>query len=230
MKPVGCLRIDDDLGILGSRPHCLDRIQRNTVIEFAVKTQHGHRECRRNIKGVCRLQVSAITLKAAIPGNSGTQIRIMGGIEPNNTATPAESRNAQAAQIAIIGGGPGSGGIQIGHDLGIGDFTDNFGKNGWNIANLANIALSHIQIGCDREVAQLGKAAANILNILVNAKNFLNHHHHRQIGCPCRLGTVSRNLAIGSSQTNKPSRQPIRRGANDRLTHSRSYCQSKASR
>src|SRR5277367_5402270 len=117
----------------------------------------------------------------------------MRGVEPYDSAAPAKAGNRQAADIAFSGFiGVRNRGVQVTHDLGVGHFTDDLGDDVLKVRDIRNIALPGEQFWRNREVAQLGKPPADVLNVFVNAEDLFHHQHNWE-----RAAAVRRRLVTG---------------------------------
>jgi uncharacterized membrane protein len=60
----------------------------------------------------------------------------------------------------------------------------------------ARVALAREQFRRDREVAELGEAADDVLDVLVHAEDLLHHEHHRKPPARRRHGAVGRDFPV----------------------------------
>jgi hypothetical protein len=94
---------------------------------------------------------------------------------------------------------------------------------------LRHIALTGVQFGSDREVAQLREPAADVLDVLVDSEDFLYDQYDRQAMALRRHGPVGRHAAIACGNLNLTGRDAGRvRG--DRLGRYRPHRQGEARR
>lgn len=140
-------------------------------------------------------QRSGIADQLAVPGDACFQFRLVRRIEPGNASAPAEARHAGAAYIAAMLLRPVEAGVEVSHDLLVGN-----GEN--DLADLVDavqsrdIALPYIQVRSDRKLAKLGEAADDILDMLVNAENFLHHQDDRMRTVSFGRRPVGGNVAV----------------------------------
>ena len=66
-----------------------------------------------------------------------------------------------------------------------------------NILDLRHIALPRVKFGSNGHVTQLGQPAADVLDVLVNAEDLLDHQNNRKRPAGRRHRAVGRNLAVG---------------------------------
>ena len=87
----------------------------------------------------------------------------MVGIEPNDTPAPTVADHTELAGISLPASfGKGDRGIQVGHNLGIGNLGDDGGDNRTNIHEFGYITLASKEFWGDRVVAELGKPTAQV--------------------------------------------------------------------
>jgi len=98
------------------------------------------------------------------------------------------------------------------------------------IAHLRGIALPRIQLGRDREVPGFGEAAAEILDVLVDAENLLYDEHGWERSSLVRHRTIGGDLAVLGRHLDLARRQPVCIGGDDRLRRDRLHRQRKAGR
>ncbi len=92
-------------------------------------------------------------------------------------------------------GRPARGGIEIAHHLCIRNLADDLCDDVVDL-HVRHIALPRIEVGCDREVTELGQTAAHVLDVLVHAEDLLHHQHRRQSGLAGRLRVIARDFAV----------------------------------
>ena len=91
----------------------------------------------------------------------------------------------------------GDGGVKVRVDLLVGHFRDEFGDQFRNLRVLGRIALAHVKLRCDCEVTRLGEAPAEVLDVLVHPKDFLNNEHRRERAALVRHRPIGRNFDVG---------------------------------
>ena len=90
---------------------------------------------------------------------------------------------------------PVQGGLKVTQHLGVGGLAHDVGKDGGHVGELGWIALAMKELRCHRKVALLGEPAADILDVLMHAENFMHDHHRGQAFFTRRLGHVGGNRA-----------------------------------
>ncbi|MPM99311.1 hypothetical protein SDC9_146502 [bioreactor metagenome] len=179
------------------RLHRLDIVQRNALILAAVKAEHRCMQFGGNIQRVLRVVFGGRTVKPAIPCHASLQPGVMCGIQPGDATAPAETGDRQTIGVPALAGRPGGAGVEIGHDLSVGDLGDDARQDGPDVVEGARVALADEQFWRDRQIAEFGKAPANIPDVFVHPENFLYHQHDGQILAACRAGKVDRKGGAG---------------------------------
>lgn len=85
--------------------------------------------------------------------------------------------------------------VEVGHQLGVGLLGDDGGDLG-AVGGLREVADTGVDLGCDREVAELGEAAANVLNVVIDAEDLLVDQDDREVGALGGAGIVGGKLAV----------------------------------
>src|SRR5690606_10991343 len=146
--------------------------------------------------------------EAAVPGDGGLQLRLVGGIEPDHAAAPAEAGDAEPARVALAGRlGPGDGRVDVLHHLPVRHLGDDLADDRGAVGQLGHVALAGIELGRDGQVAELGEAAADILDVLVNAEDLLHHHDSGEGAALGRHGPVGRDVVVGYGNLDLARRQ-----------------------
>jgi hypothetical protein len=78
---------------------------------------------------------------------------------------------ASLATSALPGFSVGDGGVEVGHDLFGRRLLDDLRDDLLRIGDFGRVPLPREELGGDREIAGLGEAAANILDVLVHPPN-----------------------------------------------------------
>ena len=126
-------------------------------------------------------KASPRAVEPAVPGDSRFDIFVVSDIEPNDSSPPAESRDAQFCHVGLARlFRPDARRIQVAHDLGVRHFGNDFRDDFLEILDLRDVSLTGVEFGSDREVAEFGKSAADILDVFVDTENLLHHEHHRK--------------------------------------------------
>ncbi len=76
----------------------------------------------------------------------------------------------------------------------VGDLLDDL-HDVAEVRHLRSVALARVERRSDRDVARLGKAAAEVLDVLVYTEDLLHDEHHRKLAVAFRHGAVGRHLA-----------------------------------
>ena len=142
------------------------------------------------IERIFRCAVVYLAIDAAVPGHSGLERGIVGGIQPGDAAAPAETRDRQTTSHRRHFCGPDHAGVEIGHDSGIGRLGDDSGEDVLDVGHLARVAVTGEEFGRDGKVTFLRQPAADIGDVLMHAEDLGDHQHHRQGRLPGRHGTV----------------------------------------
>ena len=61
-----------------------------------------------------------------------------------------------------------------------GTFDDDLRDDLLDVGHLRDVALARIQLGRDRQVAELGEPPADVLDVLVDAEDLLHDEHDRE--------------------------------------------------
>ena len=111
--------VDDDLARLVGRflglTHGLDVVERNALVLSAVKAKHGRSELGGDVERLRGLLFGRGTVEAAVPGDSGLQLRSVRRIQPGDAPTPAKAGDGQARSIAATRSGSVGTGVAVGH-------------------------------------------------------------------------------------------------------------------
>src|SRR4030095_1137386 len=124
------------------------------------------------------------------------QARIVGGVEPYDAASPAESGDTEFGGVCLVLLSPRGRGIEIRYHLLVRNFGDHVLDDLAEILVLADIALPRVHLRRDREVTGLGKTAAEILDVFVDAEDLLNHQDSRERPAFGGHGPVAGDLAV----------------------------------
>jgi hypothetical protein len=84
--------------------------------------------------------------------------------------------------------------VQVGHHLGVRHLRDDL--DDLVHLQLRHVAVAGVQLGGDREVAELGEPAADVLDVLVDAEDLLHDEHGRERPAFVRGGPVGRDGAV----------------------------------
>jgi len=76
---------------------------------------------------------------------------------------------------------PIDGRVEVSHDLRVGRLRNDLANQLLHLRNLARVTLTREELRRDREVAQLGQAAAHAFDVLVRAEDLVHHEQHRQL-------------------------------------------------
>src|SRR5436190_12978391 len=200
METVRSIGIDDDLrgllGFLEGLAHLLDGADRNAVVGTAIKAEHRRLQRASQLDRMLGMKFVRHSYQPSIPGNAGFEIWIVSGIEPDDPSAPAKAGDAELVGVSLAGlFRPGHGRIEVVHHLLIRDLRHDL-QNVRKRGQLRDISLAGIQLRRDCEVAELGEASADVLNVLVDAEYLLNHEDHWKVLPLLRRSAVSRHLAV----------------------------------
>lgn len=115
----------------------------------------------------------------AIPGDTGLQLRIVRGIQPDDATAPTKSGDTELAALCFLAHCPRRGRVEVRHDLCVVHFADDLADL-VDAAQLRYSALARIEFGRDCHKPKLSEAAADVLDMLVYAENFLHDQHQRK--------------------------------------------------
>ena len=134
---------------------------------------------------------------------------------------------AHARGITTMGASPLHGTIEVGHHLRVGHLGDHLGHELGHLAIHRRVALARIQFGRNGQIAELGKAPADIGDVFVHAKNLADHQHHGQILLALRLGAVHRHAEAARRHGDLAGDQAVEIGL-DGLRRHRQHGRGKA--
>src|SRR5579862_5074824 len=173
-RPVVCVERMRHVGIgmdvrrlsggLQRGAHAIDAIVGDARVGTAVKAQHGRLQVADDVDREPRMQFVRRALDLAVPRHCRLERAAVGRIEPRDASTPAESRDAQPRNVAAVRRGPRRGGVEIGHDLRVGNARHDLRKDVVAL-ELRDVALAAEEVRRDREISELREAAAKILEI-----------------------------------------------------------------
>jgi len=153
----------------------------------------------------------------------------VGGIAPGDPAAPAEPGDGEFSGVRLARRlGIGDRGIEVRHDLVVRHFRDDRLDQLLNVADFRRVALAGIEFRRDREIARFGEAPAQILDVLVDAEDFLNDEHGRERPALVRHRPVGRDLAVLDRDLDLAGFEPGAVGGDDGLRRDRLYRQGKA--
>ena len=177
--------------------HLLYRVVWNAAVGTAVKPEHWRIDLRDHINRVLRLQRIDCADYSSVPRATGSHRLIVCSVKPRDTSAPAKAGDSQLVGIGPAGGlGVSDAGVEIGHHLRVRHFAHDLADDLRNLGHFRHVALSREQLGRNRKVAELGEAAAHILDVLMHAKNFLYHEHDRETGPGRRHGAIRDHIAV----------------------------------
>ena len=105
------------------------------------------------------------------------------------------------------------GGVEIRHDLRVRNFR-NDGADLIDGRELRDIALPRVELGGDREIAQLGEAPADILDVFVDAEDLLHDQHYRKRPAARWHRAISRDRLIADRNLHFACSQAFGAGGN----------------
>ena len=199
--------------------HIPDGFHRNAAILAAKQGEDRSLDLAGHVDrvGWC-VRVLAARNDPAILGDARLHIGIVGGIHPNHPAAPAETGDGKLAGIAVVAAGEFHGRIQIGHDLLVRHFRDDFADQLADLLEVVfrSVALAVIHLQRDGEVPLLGNAAATVLDVLVYPDNFLDDQDLRMVGAGGRHRHIGGDAAVGRWCFDDTATQPVHRGFDHR--------------
>ena len=146
----------------------------------------------------------------------------MRGIEPDGAPAPTEPGDRELGSVRLARGFRESDSrIEVRIDLRVRHLGDDFPHYLLAIAHLRGIALPRIQLGRDREVPGFGEAAAEILDVLVDAENLLYDEHGWERSSLVRHRTIGGDLAVLGRHLDLAGIEPGGVGGNHGLRRNR---------
>jgi hypothetical protein len=88
--------------------------------------------------------------------------------------------------------------------------------DGADVGKRGDVALTHVELGGDGEMAELGEAPADVADVLVDAEDLLHHEHHREGTAGRRLGPVGGDHPVGDRDLHLAGDEAVG-GGGDRL-------------
>ena len=138
--------------------------------------------------------------QAAVEGDAGLQVRIVGRIVPHVAAAAAEADDAEPVGVAALRLGPGHGGVEIGEQLGVG-LGVNDREQLWQVVDLGQVDAvgfgAEIIIRRDRKGAEMADAAGDVFDPLVQAEDFHADQNDRRVHHVGRAREIDRHVAAG---------------------------------
>ena len=159
--------------------------------------------------------------QSPVPGHTGLDVFALPAIQPGDAATPAKTGDANLFQVAAVSTRPFDRAVQVSHDLCIRHFGHHLGDQFDHFAVLAGIPLTCIQLGCNRQIAGFGKTPPSVGNVLMHAKNFLNHQNHRRVFSAIWRGIKNRYRETLHVVTRLARSQTVAGSLDGRLRHDR---------
>src|SRR6478609_4764151 len=167
-------------GSLQGLLHLLNGVRWNPLVASAVQTENRSLHPLCHVQGMCGLQFSRLTDEPTVPGDAGLYLGIVGGIQPDNPSSPTESGDPELLDISVARSlDPRYGCVKIGHHLRIRNFGDDLADI-VNLAEAGHVALPRIELGSHREIARFGQTTADVLDVLMDAENFLHDQYRRK--------------------------------------------------
>ena len=216
MEAVVGVGIDDEIrsglaGRLQGRLHLRDGLAERVLA--GIKAQHRSVEGRGKLHRPKAIRVRLGVVggrQAAVPGDTSLEIVEFFAGQPGYPAAPAEPRDRHLRGVDVAlrlqelqGGGDVAIHLLIGgrvddlHDLG-----ELAHRQGRRVASTDEEGWGH------GHIAQLGKPAADILDVVVDAENLRHHQHDRKTPLAGRPRQISWNRPVGGGQHHRFGDQP----------------------
>ncbi|KAG1200455.1 hypothetical protein G6F35_012371 [Rhizopus arrhizus] len=200
-------------------PHAVHVGQRDAGVFAAVRPQDRRLQLIHQAQHRLRLQLAGLAAQLAVERRAGLEFRVVGGVEPDLAAAPAETYDAQLVRIAAVSRRPFRGGVQVTLDLRIRHLADDLGLQLRDLGVLRRVALAREQFGRDGQIAQMGQPAAHVLDVLVHAENLGHHDHGRQILLALRRRTIGGHLAVRRGDVDLAGGEPLGVRGDGGLSH-----------
>ena len=139
---------------------------------------------------------------ASVPGYATLHLFNFSGSQPDNATAPAKACNACLVFITAVGSRPGHGSAHITQHLLVRGLADDVGKEIGDGGVLGRIALAMKTLGRDGHEALLGKAAADIFNVLVHAEDLVKNNDRGQTLFAFRLRKIAGKLIVRGPHLN----------------------------
>ena len=175
-------------GRLGLRHRLLDVGDRDRGVLPAIEAQQRAFQLVGDIDRGQRLDRAGGALDRPVPGDRRLQVRIVRGIEPGVAAAAAEPGLGDRGGAALVLRRPGERGVEVAVHLVVRLLADHLADDLLDVGHLREVGDAGIDFGRDRHVAELGEAAAGVLDVFVDAEDLLVHQDDREIGCRWRGG------------------------------------------
>src|SRR5262249_45278110 len=126
--------VDDDLGrlvrVLEGGAHAVDGRDGDARVGASVEAEDRGLDVAGQVDGVLRVQLVGTADEGAVPGHARLDVRVVRRVQPDDPAAPAEPGDAQPRRVRLAGGpGVGDGGVEVRHDLRVGDLGDHVGDD-----------------------------------------------------------------------------------------------------
>jgi hypothetical protein len=195
------------------RFHLINRVKRDAGVLPAIQAQHRPVQAGSEIHRMFRRQRGDRPDQSAVPGHARLQPgRVVRRIQPGDPAAPAETGDAQFAGVHPLRLGPGDGGVQIAHHLGVGHLGNHLAHQLGNFAIAAGVTLAVEQFGGNGAIALPGEAPGHVGNVLVHAEDLADQQHHRQAGLALGRRPVGRHLEFADRDDHLAGHQTRRIG------------------
>ena len=112
--------------------------------------------------------------------------------------------------------GPVDRGIEVGHHLLVGHLGDDLRDDLGEVLHLRDIPLPGVELRRHRQKPELRKAPADVLDVLVNAEDFLDNKHSREGTAGGRSGPVGGDRTVGRGNLHLASFEPLGAGRDRR--------------
>ena len=213
MEAVRGVGIKKDLGgllCLGKLLlHRCHEVVGDPLVSAAVEPQHRAAELGDEVDRIGRVEVVLGRIEPAIPSDARLEVWIVGGVEPHDPSSPAEARHAESLRVAAMLAGPVDGGVEVGHHLLVGHLGDDLRDDLRKVLHLRDIPLPGIELRRHRQKPELREAAADVLDVLVNAEDLLDNEHRREGAAGGGGGPVGGNRTVGGGDLHFAGLEPL---------------------
>src|SRR6185437_2010107 len=175
--------------------HALDAFDRDARIRAAIEAQHGRLDPLHEIDGMLRLERGSRPFDASVPCDPRLQLRVVRRVEPYDAPAPAEAGDGEARRIAAVLRRPAGRVVEVRHHLLVGNPGDDRADL-VDARELGHVALPRVELGREREIAELREAPCDVLDVLMDAENLLHDEDDRQVAPVGGHRAIGRHVAV----------------------------------